>query len=98
MVDYESLVESSRFIFIPSRMLSIVILATSPYAVEFVCEGQVSRAGHDAFLVQATQNANCTPTRLNQVNRRLEIQPKIDIVPFDTLPRIFFLLQHERDD
>src|SRR5882724_182271 len=63
--------------------------------MQLVCECQIGGLRHDTFLVQETQDPNDAATALDQVDCGLQIEPEINVVPFNAFTRILFLLKHE---
>jgi hypothetical protein len=59
---------------------------------EFVAEGAVRGLREQTLLVQERQNA---PLLFDKVNSWLQVQAKVDILPFEDLALVFFLLQHK---
>ena len=83
------ILERPRMWFLTSRWLA------SPYSVQLVSECAVSRLRHDTLLVQQTEHTNRGATGFDEVDRRLQVETEVHVVPLDTLSRVLLLLQDE---
>ena len=96
MVNDEALLEARGLIFERPRMWFLTGRGLAgPYSVQLVSECAVSRLRHDTLLVQQTEHTNRGATGFDEVDRRLQVETEVHVVPLDTLSRVLLLLQDE---